>query len=153
VTHRAIAKDFPMESLARNSARGLRMIPVEPITVTEPRNMFTEPIWNVMLVVSDDANARETIAADFKRRAFDAIASSSVAAIELARQARPGLVVLDLDPAAAAHIARQIRALPGLDHAFIVALADGAGVSHETAIDEYVHKPVGAWIERWPVQN
>src|SRR5688572_3087841 len=85
-------------------------------------NMESEPIWDVMLIVGDDDGARTHLAATFRARGYDAIAATSATAVSLARQARPGLIVLDLAPSRALATATALRALPSFEHVFIVAI-------------------------------
>jgi DNA-binding response OmpR family regulator len=103
--------------------------------------MESEPIWDVMLIVGDNDDARTHLAATFRARGYDAIAATPVAAVSLARQTRPGLVVLDLSPAQAVAVARSLRALPAFEHVFIVAITSEDPGHCENVIDELVHRP------------
>jgi DNA-binding response OmpR family regulator len=103
--------------------------------------MESEPIWDVMLIVGDDDDARTHLAATFRARGYDAIAATSATAVSLARQARPGLIVLDLPPTQALATATALRDLPSFEHAFIVAITpEDLGIG-EGVIDEFVYKP------------
>ncbi|HEV8191128.1 MAG TPA: response regulator transcription factor [Ktedonobacterales bacterium] len=115
----------------------------------------TSPITpRTLLVVEDDAALRDTIAYNLRREGYHVVtAADGVAALQLALQQPPALVLLDLmlPRLDGLDVCRQLRAKPETAHVPILMLtARGAEsdkvVGLELGADDYVTKPF-SWNE------
>ena len=98
--------------------------------------------WHTVLVVDDDVDSRTMLARALASRGYDAVESPEITAVTMAKALKPGLILVSVAPERTAMLAHELRALPPLHKAFIVAMHDGAGMPPPgTPVDEYMHKP------------
>jgi CheY-like chemotaxis protein len=116
-----------------------------------------------MLIVDDNVDTAETMALlQGLRGHCTRTAHTGVAAIELAIEFLPEVVLLDIGlPGMDGYeVARKLRALPQLDGVFLVAMTGYGGEqdkarSKEAGFDQHMVKPADpevlrAWLERRP---
>ncbi len=114
----------------------------------------SSPTQRTLLVVEDDAALRDTIAYNLRREGYHVVtAADGVAALQLALQQPPALVLLDLmlPRLDGLDVCRQLRAKPETAHVPILMLTargeeSDKVVGLELGADDYVTKPF-SWNE------
>ncbi len=115
-----------------------------------PPTVHRPPSTRRILVVDDNQDVAESLAMLLRRRGHEVrLAADGAAALALAREEAPDVVLLDLGlPGMDGHeVARRLRQQPGFDKALVVALTGSSSEddrlrSREAGCDHYFVKPI-----------